>query len=49
MNLFASNPAPHGAGQVPQTVFQPDPPLFERLPMNLSPEEIRAMVLEVLG
>lgn len=42
-------PAVYGAGPVPQTVTFPVPDAFERLPVNLSSDEIRAMVRELLG
>jgi len=42
-------PAHGGAGHVVQTKSYPDPDAFECLPVNLSADEIRAMVLEVLG
>jgi hypothetical protein len=49
MNLDVIHPAPFGAGTMLQAYFQPKPDAFERLPMNLSDEEIREMVLEVMG
>lgn len=47
-------PALTGAGHIVHTVnnqlsIVTPPDAFQRLPVNLSPEEIRAMVLEVLG
>lgn len=47
MFLDVVRPAHGGAGHFVQT--KPEPDAFERLPVNLSAEEIRAMVLDVLG
>ena len=42
-------PVPCGAGPVAQAVTFPVPDAFQRLPVNLSPDEIRAMVRDLLG
>jgi hypothetical protein len=53
--MFSSEarPAHGGAGYVPYPVLKPNqfPKIgaFERLPINMTPDEIRAMVLERLG
>jgi hypothetical protein len=47
--LNTNYPAPSGAVDALQNYTQSKPEKFERLPMNLSPDEIREMVLEVLG
>lgn len=42
-------PATYGAGLLPQTLTSSVPDAFERLPVNLTADEIRAMVRELLG
>ena len=49
MSLELFRPGLHGAGPVVQAVTFPVPDAFERLPVNLSADEIRAMVRELLG
>lgn len=49
MFLQTIRPAHSGAGHFTQPVSSPAPDAFERLPVNLSSDEIRAMVLELLG
>ena len=49
MFLDVVRPAHGGAGHFAQPKPNPEPDAFERLPVNLSAEEIRAMVLDVLG
>ena len=49
MYLDVVRPAHNGAGHLVQTRTHPEPDAFERLPVNLSADEIRAMVLEVIG
>jgi hypothetical protein len=44
-----SNPAPIGAGTVTIPPSAPLPERFERLPVNLSPDEIKQMIGELLG
>ena len=49
MILDFDYPAQLGAGPILNGFHQPEPDAFERLPMNLTAEEIREMVLEVMG
>ncbi len=42
-------PVPNGTGFVAHPLPAPQPERFERLPVNLSPDEIRRMVVELLG
>lgn len=49
MFVSSANPAPHAPGVQNKDVIQPARPAFFTLPVNLSPEEIREMVREVLG
>ena len=54
MFLNVVYPAFRGAGEVVpcmtyESLVQTRPDAFERLPVNLSLDEIRAMVLDVLG
>lgn len=49
MFLHEVRPAHGGAGPVAHPAQFPVQDAFERLPVNLSMDEIRAMVLELLG
>jgi hypothetical protein len=49
MHLNDVHPAHIGAGFFAHPVVFPVSDAFERLPVNLSADEIRAMVLELLG
>ena len=49
MFLHLVIPVPNGAGPLAHPTPVPVPERFERLPVNLTPDEIRQMVGELLG